>query len=179
MHQPHSLSIMQYGPLHGSRAVNDRATQLEFSPLYITHIINQLHFTARTYRNGHLLLTIEQRIPPKLPCPPQTYSPCSTGPSNSTPRHGPCSGLHKANYISNRLANVAGTQEPIYGPSALKSVAEEAKETPYTELTRDDLKWEAMDSTSVETQSFYFMSDSGYIALAQVIYSNVAYASSP
>lgn len=87
--------------------------------------------------------------------------------------------MHKANYISNRLANVAGTQEPIYGPSALKSVAEEAKETPYTELTRDDLKWEAMDSTSVETQSFYFMSDSGYIALAQVIYSNVAYASSP
>lgn len=31
-----------------------------------------------------------------------------------------------------------------------------------------------MDTTSVETQSFYLMSDSGYIALAQVIYSNVA-----
>jgi len=69
---------------------------------------------------------------------------------------------------------VAGTQEPIYGPSAIKSVAEEAKETPYTELTRDDLKWKAMDSTSVETQVFYIMSDSGYLGLAQVIYSNVA-----
>lgn len=73
------------------------------------------------------------------------------------------------------MANVAGTQEPIYGPSAIKSVAEEAKETPFTELTRDDLKWTAMQSTCVETQSFYLMSDDGYIGLAQVIYSNVAY----
>lgn len=69
---------------------------------------------------------------------------------------------------------MAGTQEPIYGPSAIKSVAEEAKTTPYTEITRDDLKWQAMDSTSVETQTFYFMSDSGRLAMAQVIYSNVA-----
>jgi hypothetical protein len=72
---------------------------------------------------------------------------------------------------------VAGTQEPIYGPSAIKSVAEGAKETPYTELTRDDLKWQALDTTNVETQSFYLMSDSGYFALAQIIYSNVAYGS--
>jgi hypothetical protein len=70
---------------------------------------------------------------------------------------------------------VAGTQEPIYGPSAIKSVAEESKETPYTELTREHFKWQAMTSTSVESQSFYLMSDSGYLALAQVIYSNVAY----
>lgn len=73
------------------------------------------------------------------------------------------------------MANVAGTQEPIYGPSAIQSVAEEAKETPYTELVRDDLKWRAMESTCVETQSFYLMSDDGVIGLAQVIYSNVAY----
>jgi hypothetical protein len=72
------------------------------------------------------------------------------------------------------VANVAGTQEPIYGPSAIKSVAEEAKTTPYTELTRDDLKWQEMDSTCVETQTFYFMSDEGQLAFAQVIYSNVA-----
>ncbi|KAL2015493.1 hypothetical protein VTK56DRAFT_5365 [Thermocarpiscus australiensis] len=72
------------------------------------------------------------------------------------------------------LANVAGTQEPIYGPSAIKSVAEEAKTTPYTELSRDDLKWQAIDSTCVETQSFYFMSDAGRLGFAQVIYSNVA-----
>jgi hypothetical protein len=72
------------------------------------------------------------------------------------------------------LANVAGTQEPIYGPSAIRSVAEQAETTPYTELKRDDLKWEAMESTCVETQSFYLMADSGHMALAQVIYSNVA-----
>lgn len=72
---------------------------------------------------------------------------------------------------------MAGTQEPIYGPSAVRSVAEQTKSIPYTELTRNDLKWEAMDSTSVETQSFYLMADSGHLALAQVIYSNVAYVS--
>jgi hypothetical protein len=73
-----------------------------------------------------------------------------------------------------RLANVAGTQEPIYGPSAIKSVAEEAKETPYSELTKDDLKWRALESTCVETQTFYFMGDNGHLAFCQVIYSNVA-----
>jgi hypothetical protein len=73
---------------------------------------------------------------------------------------------------------VAGTQEPTYGPSAIKSVAEQAAETPYTELKREDLTWAAMDSTCVETQSFYLMADDGHMALAQVIYSNVAYESS-
>ncbi|KAK3318264.1 oxidative stress survival, Svf1-like protein [Apodospora peruviana] len=77
-------------------------------------------------------------------------------------------------WAQQQLANVAGTQEPIYGPSAIKSVAEEAKETPYSELTRDDLKWREMDSTCVETQSFYFMADNGRLGLAQVLYSNVA-----
>ncbi len=70
---------------------------------------------------------------------------------------------------------MAGTQEPIYGPSAIQSVAKQAETTPYTELKREDLKWAAMDSTSVETQSFYLMADDGHMALAQVIYSNVAY----
>lgn len=73
-----------------------------------------------------------------------------------------------------RLANVAGTQEPIYGPSAIKSVAEEAAKTPYTELTKDDLKWEELDSTNVETETFYIFSESGEVGMAQVIYSNVA-----
>lgn len=31
-----------------------------------------------------------------------------------------------------------------------------------------------MESTCVETQTFYFMSESGQLAFAQVIYSNVA-----
>ncbi|KAM7201642.1 survival factor 1 [Rhypophila sp. PSN 637] len=77
-------------------------------------------------------------------------------------------------WAQQKLADVAGTQEPIYGPSAIKSVAEEAKEVPHTELTRDDLRWQAMDSTCVETQSFYFMADSGRLGFAQIIYSNVA-----
>ena len=82
---------------------------------------------------------------------------------------------HKANLFCRlRVANVAGTQEPIYGPEAIKSVAEEAKTTPYTELTRDDLKWETIDTTSVETESFYFLSDAGRLGFCQVIYSNVA-----
>ena len=70
---------------------------------------------------------------------------------------------------------MAGTQEPIYGPSAIQSVAKQATTTPYTLLTKGDVKWAAMDSTCVETQSFYLMADSGHIGLAQIIYSNVAY----
>lgn len=76
-----------------------------------------------------------------------------------------------------RLANVAGTQEPIYGPSAIHSVAHQAQSVPYTELTRDDLKWAALSYTCVETQTFYITADSGHVAMAQVIYSNVAYVS--
>lgn len=72
------------------------------------------------------------------------------------------------------MANVAGTQEPVYGPSAIRSVAEQAKTTPYTETTRDDFKWLVMDSTSVETKTFY-MGNEKYGAFVQVIYSNVAY----
>lgn len=71
---------------------------------------------------------------------------------------------------------MAGTKEPIYGPAAIKSVAEQAKDTPYTELKREDMKWHVMTTTSVETFSFYILAENGYAALAQVIYSNVAYA---
>ncbi|KAI5463385.1 oxidative stress survival, Svf1-like protein [Mariannaea sp. PMI_226] len=78
------------------------------------------------------------------------------------------------NWAKQQLANVAGTQEPIYGPSAIQSVAKEAEKTPYTELTRDHLVWQTMDSTSVETQTFYLFSESGHTCLLQVIYSNVA-----
>ena len=74
-----------------------------------------------------------------------------------------------------RLANVAGTQEPIYGPSAIRSVAQEAEKKPYTELTKDDLKWARPDTTNVETHVFYFFSESGHIGMAQVIHSNIAY----
>ena len=70
---------------------------------------------------------------------------------------------------------MAGTQEPIYGPSAIQTVTKQAETTPYTETAKTDLKWEAMDSTCVETQQFYLMADSGHIGFAQIIYSNVAY----
>jgi hypothetical protein len=73
-----------------------------------------------------------------------------------------------------RMANVVGTQEPIYGPSAIRSVVEQAETNPYTEMTKDDVKWEAMVSTCVETQTFYLYADSGHICFVQVIYSNVA-----
>ena len=61
----------------------------------------------------------------------------------------------------------------MYGPSAIQSVAEQTKDTPYTELTKADLAWECMDSTNVETKTFYMTSDDGHIGMAQVIYSNV------
>ncbi|RYP81083.1 hypothetical protein DL770_005994 [Monosporascus sp. CRB-9-2] len=77
------------------------------------------------------------------------------------------------NWAKQTLANVVGTEEPIYGPSAIKSVAQDAKDTPYTELTRNDMKWAALDSTCVESQSFYLAADNGNFALLQVIYSNV------
>ncbi|KAI7247705.1 Protein kinase, partial [Hortaea werneckii] len=66
-----------------------------------------------------------------------------------------------------------GISEPIYGPEAIQSVAEQTKETPYTEVGKDDLAWEVMDSTNVETKTFYMTSDDGHIGLVQVIYSNV------
>ena len=77
-------------------------------------------------------------------------------------------------FASSSLANVVGTEEPIYGPSAVRSVAEDAKTTPYTELTRDDMKWAVLDSTSVETQTFYIMADDGSLVMVQLIYSNIA-----
>ncbi|TVY30222.1 Survival factor [Lachnellula hyalina] len=78
------------------------------------------------------------------------------------------------NWAKQTLANVAGTQEPIYGPSAIQTVTKQAETTPYTELTQDDLKWDNLPSTSVETQGFYFFAKSGHIAMAQIIHSNVA-----
>lgn len=68
---------------------------------------------------------------------------------------------------------MAGTQEPIYGPEAVQSVAKQAETTPYTVLEKKDLAWAAMEVTNVETQCFYIFADNGYICMCQVIYSNV------
>lgn len=74
----------------------------------------------------------------------------------------------------NRLADVAGTQEPIYGPEAIQTVTKQAEtERPYTELKKEDLKWTVLDHSCVETQTFYMHSDKGQLGMAQVIYSNV------
>ncbi|KAL8837947.1 MAG: hypothetical protein Q9170_002319 [Blastenia crenularia] len=75
---------------------------------------------------------------------------------------------------ADRVANVAGTQEPEYGPSAIQSVSKQTETVPYTELQSQDLRWAAMESTCVETQTFYLMAESGHLAMAQVIYNNVA-----
>ncbi|RFU31149.1 hypothetical protein B7463_g5153, partial [Scytalidium lignicola] len=77
-------------------------------------------------------------------------------------------------WAKQQLANVAGTQEPIYGPSAIRSVAKQAEAKPYTELKREDMKWALIDTTCVETQIFYLTAETGHIAFVQVIYSNVA-----
>ncbi|KAF2152364.1 survival factor 1 [Myriangium duriaei CBS 260.36] len=78
------------------------------------------------------------------------------------------------NWAKQQLANVAGTEEPIYGPSAIQTVSEQAKTTPYTELKREDLKWFQQGGTNVETQVFYFTADSGHIGMVQIIYSSLA-----
>lgn len=66
-----------------------------------------------------------------------------------------------------------GITDHHYGPEGIQSVAKQVPETPYTELTQDDLAWEVIDGTNVETKTFYVVADNGRIALAQIIYSNV------
>jgi len=78
------------------------------------------------------------------------------------------------NWAKQQLANVAGTQEPIYGPEAIQPVTKQTESVPYTELNKEDLKWRVMNTTSVETQTWYFTADNGHLGLAQIIYSNVA-----
>lgn len=74
-----------------------------------------------------------------------------------------------------RLAAVAGTQEPEYGPDAIQPVGNKGDEPAYTELTKAHLKWTTLDYTNVETQTFYFFTDAGHIGFLQVIYNNIAY----
>lgn len=73
-----------------------------------------------------------------------------------------------------RLAAVAGTQEPEYGPDAIQPVGKNPGEPAYTELTKKDLKWATLDYTNVESQSFYIFTDEGRVGFLQLIYSNVA-----
>ena len=72
-----------------------------------------------------------------------------------------------------RLASVAGTAEPIYGPTALHSVATQEALNPKYEISPEDLQWAAIDSTCAETETFYVETANGYFIMVQVIYSNV------
>lgn len=73
------------------------------------------------------------------------------------------------------MASVAGTQEPEYGPEAIQPVGKNAGDPAFTEAAKTDFKWTVMETTSVETQTFYLNTDSGHSGFVQVIYSNVAY----
>jgi hypothetical protein len=73
-----------------------------------------------------------------------------------------------------RLAAVAGTQEPEYGPEAIQPVGKTAGDPAFTELAKKDMKWATLDYTNVESQTFYLFTDEGRVGFVQVIYSNVA-----
>lgn len=73
------------------------------------------------------------------------------------------------NFIKKGLADLAGTEEPIYGPEAIQPVTQHGVQ--YTELQKSDLRWKQLGGTNVETQTFYFTADNGHIGIAQVIYS--------
>jgi hypothetical protein len=86
------------------------------------------------------------------------------------------SGTHAGTAYSQvrRLAAVAGTQEPEYGPEAIQPVGKTAGDPAFTELAKKDLKWATLDYTNVESQTFYLFTDEGRVGFVQVIYSNVA-----
>ncbi|KAL3471664.1 survival factor 1 [Aspergillus californicus] len=78
------------------------------------------------------------------------------------------------NWLKSTLSYTVGTAEPEYGPDAIHPVTAQAGDKPYSILTKDDLKWKAMQATNVETQVFYLFSPEGDVASVQVIYNNVA-----
>jgi hypothetical protein len=77
------------------------------------------------------------------------------------------------NWLKSTLSAVVGTEEPIYGPEALQSVAKQTETTPFSEVNKDILRWRAYSYTNVETQTFYIMADNGTVVFVQVIYSNI------
>ncbi|KAL4887484.1 oxidative stress survival, Svf1-like protein [Aspergillus karnatakaensis] len=79
------------------------------------------------------------------------------------------------NWLKSTLSAVAGTQEPIYGPEAIQPVSQQQTEdSPYSELSKEDLRWRAYQYTNVETQTYYVMADNGTLVMVQIIYSNIA-----
>jgi hypothetical protein len=74
-------------------------------------------------------------------------------------------------FLKKGLADLAGTEEPIYGPEAIQPVTKQGVQ--YTEMTKEHLKWKQQGGTNVETQTFYFTADNGHIGMAQIIYSGM------
>ncbi|ORY16752.1 oxidative stress survival, Svf1-like protein [Clohesyomyces aquaticus] len=77
-------------------------------------------------------------------------------------------------WAKQQLANVAGTQEPEYGPTAIQAVGKQEGDPEHTILTKADMKWKTMESTCVETQTFYFTAENGHFGYIQVLYNNIA-----
>ncbi|OQD63919.1 hypothetical protein PENPOL_c008G00797 [Penicillium polonicum] len=77
------------------------------------------------------------------------------------------------NWLKSTLSAVVGTEEPIYGPEAIQSVAKQTETTPFSEVNKEILRWRAYSYTNVETQTFYIMADNGTLVFVQVIYSNI------
>ncbi|KJY01317.1 survival factor 1 like protein [Zymoseptoria brevis] len=73
----------------------------------------------------------------------------------------------------NWVKQSVGLTDHHYGPEGLQSVALQTKDVQYTELKKEDLIWERVGGTNVETKTFYMTSDSGLLGMAQVIYSDV------
>ncbi|QIW94580.1 hypothetical protein AMS68_000098 [Peltaster fructicola] len=71
------------------------------------------------------------------------------------------------------IVRSVGLTDKHHGAAALRSVKEQTLETPYTELTTQDQRWELMNSTCLEMQTFYVTTDDGTIAIIDVVYSNV------
>lgn len=94
-------------------------------------------------------------------------------PSRRKPKARAFSSITGSSSSPFRLSAVAGTAEPIYGPEAIYPVSLQEKENPKYETDSDDLKWLALEETSVETQTFYIEGNSGHFVIAQAVYSNV------
>ena len=76
-----------------------------------------------------------------------------------------------------RIASVAGTAEPVYGPEAFESVIARTKDkNPVSDLTPEDYEWTLPEQSHVETSTFYITADSGHAVMCQIIHSKVKYS---
>ena len=89
-------------------------------------------------------------------------------------------GAYLPNCIQNnwhfRIASVAGTAEPIYGPEAFQSVLARTKDqNPVSEPTAEDYEWTLPEQSHVETSTFYITAETGHAVMCQIIHSKVKY----